>query len=276
MTQDDEDIKSLLGRALVGEPPLRIDRDEVFRQGRRKLRARRRLEAGGAVAGVVVAVVAAVLVSGLVGDDEPDHNVPPAASRTVTTTPPPPSAGMPSSALTTTESPPSMPSAEPVSAQTLTAAFKAANLLPAGLQPTSARFALVGSAYELRADLIGSGREGSLYVTVEGRLPGSSPDVAAFPDVAAGCSDVRPHYTGCQASILDGVSVIVAGFTNYDTGEKLRMAFAIHADGTAVTAIAANVSDRQRAVGKPPAGPPIVSDEVLSRIVVEPGLRYVG
>ena len=48
--RDNDDVKDLLGRALAEEPPLRIDRDEVFRQGRRKLRSRRCFEAGSVVA----------------------------------------------------------------------------------------------------------------------------------------------------------------------------------------------------------------------------------
>ena len=67
----DEDVKELLGRALAGEPPLTLDRDEVFRDGRRRLRNRRLFSSGGVAAGVVAAAVGAVLLTGLIDEPAP-------------------------------------------------------------------------------------------------------------------------------------------------------------------------------------------------------------
>lgn len=91
------DVKALLGRALDGEPPLRIDRDEVFAEGRARLRRRRSIAIGG-VAGAVVAAAlgTTALTGGLLG--QPAGDIGPAASVSAPVVPRPP-------ASTTTSSP---------------------------------------------------------------------------------------------------------------------------------------------------------------------------
>lgn len=74
-----DDVKALLGRALDGEPPLGIDRDQVFAEGRARLRRRRSI----AISGVAAAVVAAALgTTALTGGllSQPTGDVGPAAS----------------------------------------------------------------------------------------------------------------------------------------------------------------------------------------------------
>lgn len=271
MTADDDDIKHLLGRALAGEPPLRLDRDEVFRQGRRKLRNRRRIEAGGAVTGVVAAVVGAVLLSGLVGADEPDRDVPPAATGTATSAPRsatteapryPPSAPV----LTTADLPEATPQAD-----VLTQAFRQSHLVPDTMPLVTTdgqlpRFLAQGpDHYELTTDVRAPDREGGLLVRVE----------SAAPRSAASCETLRERYGDCEVRDWKGVAVVVAVYKD-DTGEKRHTALAIHPDGTAITAIATNLSDARRVLGKPPQGYPILDDDTLIGIVVEPTLRLVG
>ncbi|SDI62996.1 hypothetical protein SAMN05192558_106205 [Actinokineospora alba] len=74
-----DDVRDLLGRALDGEPPLGIDRDKVFAEGRARLRRRRSI----AISGVATAVVAAALgTTALAGGllSQPAGDVSPAAS----------------------------------------------------------------------------------------------------------------------------------------------------------------------------------------------------
>lgn len=91
-----DDVKALLGRALDGEPPLDIDRDAIFADGRARLRRRRSI----ASAGVAFAVVAAALgttalAGGLLGQPS---DIGPAASGSAPVVPRPP--------VSTTKSPP--------------------------------------------------------------------------------------------------------------------------------------------------------------------------
>ncbi|GLW92345.1 hypothetical protein [Actinokineospora globicatena] len=80
-----DDVRDLLGRALGDEPPLGIDREAVFADGRRRLRRRRVAATGGVAAAVAVAVFgAAMLSSGAIGLSQPE--VLPAAPPSVTTT----------------------------------------------------------------------------------------------------------------------------------------------------------------------------------------------
>ncbi|MPZ80580.1 MAG: hypothetical protein GEV28_09350 [Actinophytocola sp.] len=271
MTSDDDDIKQLLGRALAGEPPLRLDRDEVFRQGKRKLRNRRRLEAGGAVTGVVAAVVGAVLLSGLVGDDEPERDVPPAATGTVTTGP--------RSTATTPVGPPSTSPASTVGdppiattqADVLTQAFLGSHLVPeqmqlVGLDGQAPRFLEQDpDLYELVTDVRAPDREGGLSVRVAKSASGP----------VASCKKVQGPYGDCEVRIWKGFTVVLAGYRN-DAGEKGRMALSIHPDGSTVTAVATNLSDARRALGKSPQGLPILEDETLIGIVVDPALWFEG
>ncbi len=264
MTPDDADVKALLGRALAGEPPLTLDRDEVFRQGRRKLRNRRYFSAGGAIAGAVVAVVGAVVLTGLVAE-EPTPKTPPAATRTERHAPPGPT--LP---LTTTPQPPSksVPAASPEHADALTQVLFGSGAFPATLKPHgSSAFVPIGDTYELKADMISPDADGSLSVSVGAADPAGEVDCARLPDARDGCEVITER----------DVTVAVGQWRDYQTGEKRYVAYAVHADGTSVTAISSNLSGARRGSGAPPASKiPVVDKPMLTKIVALPELRYVG
>ncbi len=258
-----DEVKALLGRALAGEPPLRLDRDEVFRQGRRGLRRRRLLSTGGAIAGVVAAAVGAVLLTGLVAG-EPGRDVPPAASRGGHPVPP-----------TTAYSPPSTPvrtALSPHQAVRLTSVLDASGVLAAQLKLTRAdggevAFRAGDQAYELRTDVLSPSAEGALSVSV-GR---------ADPVTRADCAQIGDANYGCEVRTVRGVTVAVGTSTDHRTGEKRYIVVAVRADGTRVTAIATNLSDRRRAKGKGPADPlPVVDAGTLATLATIPELRFAG
>jgi hypothetical protein len=268
---EDEDVKALLGRALADEPPLRLDRDEVFRQGRRKLRNRRRFEAGGAVAGVVAAVVGAVLLTNLVADDEPAE-LPPAATRT-DSHPAPPGPTLP---LTTTTSEVSPPVSATVMSQAhadlLTTVLLDAKVLSAlrlatvdGADPT---FLPVESTYELVTDVQGhDGATGSLSVSVG----------IGDPAQPADCKVVVEPYNGCTVREVGRMPAVLAYSKDYDTGEKRTMMYVVRADGTTVTAIATNLSNQHRENSKPPSGDsPVVTEKMLLDLAGLEELRHSG
>lgn len=96
----EEDVKGLLGRAFGPEPPLALDRAEIFRQGRRTVRNRRIATAGGVAAGVIVAVLGAASLTNLIGSVNQD----------VATSSSAPALPTPSTPTTTGESAPPGPS----------------------------------------------------------------------------------------------------------------------------------------------------------------------
>ncbi|GLZ37690.1 hypothetical protein [Actinokineospora sp. NBRC 105648] len=106
-----DDLHDLLGKAFADEPPLTIDRAAVLADGKRRLRRRHTLAAGGVALAVAVAVVGtSALAGGAFGLDPPDE-IQPAERTAVQLTPTPRSAG-PSSTVTqapvvvTTKTPP--------------------------------------------------------------------------------------------------------------------------------------------------------------------------
>jgi len=266
MTAEDEDVKALLGRALAGEPPLALDRDAVFRQGRRKLRSRRLFSAGGAITGAVVAVVGAVVLTNLIAE-EPAPETPPAASRTEHRAPPGPT--LP---LTTTQLPPStsptLPAPTVDHASALTQALLAA--LPADARPSRldgdpVRFTVARDTYEFEADIETGKADGSLSVSV------GSARLAAD----AACAQVRDANAGCAVLRARGILVAVGNWKDYDTGEKRYIVYAVRPDGTSVTAIATNLSERRRKYGKDPSDPaPVFDEKGLAEIVTVAGLRF--
>jgi hypothetical protein len=264
----DAHVKELLGRALTGEPPLALDRDEVFREGRRRVRRRRVFSTGGAIAGVVAAAVGAVMLTGLLADEAADEQVPPGASRPaqppVTTTPP-------TTTVTTTPLPPTSGAPSQVHANALSRDFLQHNdVLPKTAQLSRAdgetpRFTVTADAYELKLDVRLPAAEGSLAVSVG----------AADPAGVARCSDVSKN--GCVVRAARGIRVVIGTWKDYGTGEKRYIAFAVRPDGTSVRAIATNLSDRQRNKGALPADrTPVLDQDTLARLVTMPALRYAG
>ena len=73
-----EDIKHWLGSAVDAEPPLTIDRGAVFGEGKRLVRRRRTLAAGGVAAGVVVLAAGVAAVTGWLHAGSTDSKLPPA------------------------------------------------------------------------------------------------------------------------------------------------------------------------------------------------------
>jgi hypothetical protein len=60
----DEDVRRMLSAAVRGEPPLALDREAVFAEGRRRLRVRRTATVGGAAVAVVAVVLGMSALSG--------------------------------------------------------------------------------------------------------------------------------------------------------------------------------------------------------------------
>jgi hypothetical protein len=272
---NDPDIKELLGRAFgEQEPPLSIDRDEVFRTGRKRLRRRRVFEAGGVVAAVVVAAVGATLLTGVVGDPD-EKRLPPAASSGDVA---PPGPDLP---LTTTKSGPvetatTGPAQPPSSievplplsskhADELTDKLYRSNILtghdlvapPGG--HGKPKFVTRSYSYVFEADVLAADLEGSLQVTVE----------AQVGNVALNCGDM-PQPGDCGVDLDRRVAV-----STWSEGKvSRRVVRTILPDGSMVTAVATNRSYRQLAADESPNSPkPPVSEDDLVKLVLEAGLR---
>jgi len=252
----DPDIKALLGRAVEDEPPLTIDRAEVFRRGRRKLRNRRFTEVGGVAAGVVVAVVGAVVLIGVTGQD-PDRLTP--ATPSTTSSGPPNVTG-------TSEYPPQYEETGGHAA-TLTDAFRTAGLLPAGVdvdpkpgKPAHPYFIKAMGTYHLDVDLVGDDGAGALSVEVSPVPVGTT----------VTCDDLKPSAeASCSANRIDGTDVVLVEETSSD-GRRSISTVAVHQDGTKVTAY---VSNAKSGVFKPEGDPPLSTDQ-LARIVTAPELVW--
>jgi hypothetical protein len=257
--RDDADVKALLGRALAGEPPLTLDRDEVFRQGRRRLHTRRLVSSGGVVAGVVAAAVGAVLLTGPVTEEPPERALPPAAS----TTDSPVRTG-PSLPLSPPRSPSNRPPMSEEHARALGGVLVDSGLLGKDAKLTVPEFYTGDVSYDLQTDVITSAEEGELTVSVAAAPSGAATDCAAVDDNA-----------GCEIHTVDGTRVAVGTWKDYDTGEKRILVYAIRADGTSITASASNLSVRQSTDGKPPYGrTPVVDKDTLAKIATIPDLRF--
>lgn len=283
---DDPDVKKLLGRAFdSGEPPLRIDRDEVFRVGRKRLRTRRIFEASSVVAGVVAAAVGAVLLTGLVSGDErerlppaadtsDEQQAPPGPTLPLPTQPQPPRPGAGASEPVTTtttmtnHAPPSTAGSFDVRAEKLTNALYQSGLVHVGKakkfppETGTPEFELVNDAYLFRGDVF-LGTWGSLEVMVTVGPRSHTPN----------CGEELRPYDLCEQVVRDGLPVVIASWKG-STGEKRYLVQAMHPDGTVVTAIASNTTERDRQVLKPAGGgPPVLSEDELVRLVSQPSLR---
>lgn len=263
----DDDVKALLGRALAGEPPLALDRDEVVRAGRRKLRNRKLFSAGGAIAGAVVAVVGAVVLTDLV-TAEPAPEAPPAASRTERRAPPGPTLPLSTTAQDPPSSAPALPTADhaDVLTQHLLDALPG-DATTSRTDGAKVRFAAARDTYEFEADVRTSSADGSLSVSIG----------ATDPDAKASCDQIPDANGGCTVSSAGGMLVAVGTWRDPGTGEKRYIAYAVHPDGTSVTAISANLSEERRRYDKLPTdAAPVIDDKELMRIVTRPDLRYSG
>lgn len=257
----DEDVKALLGRALAGEPPLTLDRDEVFRAGRRRLRNRRLFSSGGVVTGVVAAAVGAVLLTSPIGDEPPV--APPAASGPENSAPTGPSLPLNPSVTTPPSSRPPMSEDHAVA---LTGALVDSGLLGKDVKLAEPKFYPGDVSYDLQTDVITPAEEGALTVSVAAAPSGAATDCAAVRDNA-----------GCEVRTVQGTRVAVGTWKDYGTGEKRLLVYAIRADGTSVTASASNLSANEREDGQPPVGKtPVIDEDALTKIATIPGLRFAG
>jgi hypothetical protein len=260
----DEDVKELLGRALAGEPPLTLDRDEVFRAGRRRLRIRRLFSSGGVVTGVVAAAVGAVLITTPIAEEPPAPPVaPPAASGPENSAPIGPSLPLDPSVTTPPSSRPPMSEDHAVA---LTGALVDSGLLGKELTLTGPKFYPGDVSYDLQTDVITPAEEGTLTISVAAAPSGAATDCAELKDNA-----------GCEVRTVRGTRVAVGTWKDYGTGEKRLLVYAIRADGTSVKASASNLSDRRRADGRPPVDKtPVVDEIALAKIATIPDLRFAG
>jgi hypothetical protein len=273
-----DDVKNLLGRALGQEPPLRIDRDEVILQGRKRLRRRRLFEAGSVVAAVLVVAVGAVTLTNLA--DSGPQRMPPAASRTQSA-PPGPALPLPkpsTTAATTTSgvrtSPPSTELGTPLPPSVVGTGELTELLYNAGVvtqkevRPVPGApngvpaFQQEATRFVYQADVLRTTDSGFLEVTID-LTPGATADCAAVP-VAFGDCEIRGQ---------PDFPVAVSQWRGAD-GERRNFAFTVMSDGLRIAAISSNISGYDRKVGRVPSdGPPVLSADQLSMLVVKVGVR---
>lgn len=266
-----DDVRRWLDTALSGEPPLSLDRAEIFRQGRRRLRHRKLLQAGGAVTGVVAVVLGAVLVGGLATEEA---TIPPAANPTGQATE---QSDGPSPEVTTTLRPPSPPSsprtteqprATDEAADRLTQAVVNPDVLPAGwrISPVQGTggptFELIHpSVYGLQADVYTADGSGWLWVLLE-----------KGPGVGASCNVIEEPVLKCEVREEHGMEMTVA-VQRFDSGEVRRVVRSVRPDGCYVTVTSSNLTAADRDKGmKPKSAWPPMSEPQMTKIAALPAL----
>lgn len=256
-----EDIKDLLSRAFTDEPPLGIDRDEVFRAGRKRLRRKRFFEAGSVVAAVLVAVVGAATLTDL-GGTEP-AKLPPAASPT-DQAPPGPTLPVRPSTTPATESPGAPPARLELNPRTLTKTlYDTGVLTTTDVQatlgtPGAPGFQQSGAEYVYEADVIRPKTTGSLHLTVD-YAPGEGLD----------CGRVPSPYGECVLTDQVEVPMLVARY-EAPSGQRGTYMAAVLDNGVRVVATATNLTSYDKRTD--PAGrPPALSDDELSALIVKLG-----
>lgn len=268
-----DDIKELLGRAIGEEPPLRIDRDEVLQQGRKRLRKRRFLEAGSVVAAVVVAVVGAATLTNLAGS-EPDR-LPPAASYPRPAPQEGPELPLPS---TTTPSdvppsasgavaPPVAVSAPEVARQLTKALYDSEIVLVGKFEPLpgnsgTPEFQLYDSQYVFEADVVRTDSRGYLHIAVN-----------YAPGAVANCESVPEPFGDCKLGKAGAGPVTHAYYAGPD-GEYRVYVSVVLANGTQLAATASNYTLRDREAGtKPdPKAQPVLNGDELAELLTKAGL----
>jgi hypothetical protein len=249
------DIKDLLAEAIGEEPPIGIDRDEVFRAGRQRVRRRRVLAALSTVAAVVVAVVGATVLTDFV-EVTPDE-VPPAAEAPHA----PPGPELP---LTpSTDADPSTLTTVEHATQLTQALYDSGYLTAAMARPWPGRSGTPGfraqdDEYLYEADITRADRQGSLQVTVGAAPAGSS----------ASCDNLGERYDSCTLT----AGVVQATWKD-PAGERRDLAMAVLPDGTEVAAVVTNFPRTEEELGKSPHGElPLTMDE-LTKLITKSGFR---
>jgi hypothetical protein len=254
------DIKDLLNRAIGDEPPIGIDRDEVFRAGRRRVRRRKTLGAVGVVTAVVVAAVGAATLTNFV--TTPPEPMPPAMGDSQHA---PPGPDLP---LTSTTAYPPGTSLTPARADELT------NLLYQSADVTrdvafawpgnggTPAFRVANGVYLYEADVRSPKREGVLEVTVGQAAPGAPTT----------CADIEES-TVCEVVAIAGQQVARATWKSA-TGEHRNLAVVVLPDGTKVAAMSSNLSRRYADMGKHATGDdPVLDLAQLTRLITKSGFR---
>lgn len=271
MTSDEDRIKSLLGRAFGPEPPLRLDRDEILRRGRRGVRLRLLAASGGVAAAVVAVVLGAAALSNLTGDD-PGPGISP--GQATSSRPPYPPTSSPVSAAPTPESAPQGPqlplspttTAPSKHADVLTQVLADAKLIPVvadgGDGSKALSFSYVGERYQVVTDLRQPQGAGHVRVQISRR------DKFAPP---VSCSELTGQSDPCAIEADHGTPVLVA---TERFGREIRyVVHVVRPDGSDILVTASNVltsaSGATSVGGKPP-----VDIEVLKKIATLPRLTF--
>lgn len=261
---DDSDIKGLLGRALEDEPPIRIDRAEVLRQGRKRLRRRKLLEAGSVVAGVVAIAVGAITLAGPRHDERggipaASGDQPEQASPTLLVTPVPAEPSLEDSAPPATSDQHAMDMT--VALTEFLPAEMALEPMPGGVDPG---FLATDGVYQLAADVVSPEGEGSLHIAV----------APAKTDDQTDCVMFAEDYQECEL-ISSGMDVVAVATEQFDNGEQRYVAYVSRPDGTTVNAVITNLSERQRVIGGPPlTETPMLSQQSFAELTLLSGLTY--
>lgn len=261
------DIKDLLGKAIGDdEPPMGIDRDEVFRVGRQRVRRRRAIAAGSAVAAVVIAAVGATVLTNFVGNQEP---VPPAATGEPHA---PPGPELPLTPASSDRPPPTTSAPKPLRpghANELTQSLYASGAVrlpsvnPWPGQSSPPEFRVEDGVYLYEADVVMTDREGKLQVTVGPANPGS----------IATCADIGEEYDTC-ATVTDYGPPVAQATWKDRTGEQRNVVVTVLPGGTKVAAVATNYSRRLEDASKAPDGrAPVLDIDTLSKLIVKSGFR---
>jgi hypothetical protein len=272
-----DEVKDLLGRAFAHEPPLALDRAEVFRSGRRQV-ARRRVAASSAVAAsVIVAVAGVASLMNAMGGQSRDVAASSSTAAAPTTTATTETAATSATGVTAPPGPSlpltvttPLPAAE-VHAETLTGAL-AGDIVLSGFQLGStgdgARLPLVfvydtyTYTYTASADLTDEHGVGTLVVRV-GRSTANA--VLLCENSTA---EVR---VSCQVDSRYGYPVAVTSRAAR-TGTIEYSVRASRGDGTDVLVTATNMASRgDRPVTR---GAPPLDLETLRRLASNPYLTY--
>jgi hypothetical protein len=269
--QRDEDVKWVLGRAFGAEPPLGLDRAEILRAGRRKVRNRRIVASGGVAASVIAVVVGAAVLPGLLTDDGPGEDV---AVGTSTSAPSvsgtPPTTGQsapvgPSLPLTTVTMAPNEVHAEVLTATVAGAVVLSQFRLTTASDGSTLPLAFVHhrAGYRAAADLADGDGAGYLQIEVNYAPDGSTAVCEPSSD------QVMVH---CGIDMGSGYPITLTTRTA-KSGRLEYIARGIRNE-TEVVVMATNVASRNP-LGRPVTRmfPPL-DLEVLHRLASTPGLDY--
>jgi hypothetical protein len=272
MTEDHE-IKALLGRAFGPEPPLALDRAEILRRGRRRVRNRWFAASGGVAASVVAVVVGAVAMTGLVGTHSGDRPASGIAAE-YTAQPGVTSSGESAPAgprlpLTTDATPPSAAAAPTTErhAAELTALLAKARPVPAEVKAVPVVdnseplvFLAYPGSYLTSADLVDAKGRGSLTVQLTYTTEGKG----------RGCTERQPWETSCAEVAESGVAMVIST-EQQDSGYIAYVVRAFRADGTSVYVNTTNAPIRASKAARPT---PPLDPTVLRAIATLPGLTF--